>query len=519
MPRLLPRRTTRRSPRRRTTLVALVASAVVLTVTACGSQLDPDDVASSRGSTSGAALTAPGALGSTSGDPALAPDGAPPAEVDTGTLASGTDGAAAAPSTSGGSGGSGTPPAGAEDQQSDTGGGSGAEDPAAEESATGDGPAGSCDGFRNGPGITDSTITLANAVDISGPVPGLFESARQATQAFVSFYNSTEKLCGRSLELLPLDSRADAGADQQAYATACDKAFAAVGSVSSFDAGGAATAQQCGLPDIRSFIVTPERQQCSTCVAAFAITTDQLPDAIPRYWLQKERDASQHVGIFYVNVAAAKVNAEAAAASYEKAGMNVDVLQPIDTAEFNYATYAQQMKDNDIDFVQYYGPYQFAIKLQQAMKQQSFVPEVYFQDATIYDANYLKQAGDVAKGAYVYSTTELFDDTRIREMALYRSWLERVAPGAVPNYYGLYAWSAARLFVQEATALGGKLTRESLVARMRQVKGWTSNGLHAPMSVGSGATSPCVKIIQYDGSSWRSVSGSRFTCGGIIDVG
>ncbi len=75
-------------------------------------------------------------------------------------------------------------------------------------------------------------------------MPGLFVAARQGTQAFVNYFNATEKLCGRSLKLLPLDSRADAGADQQAYATACDQAFAAVGSVSSFDAGGAATAQK-----------------------------------------------------------------------------------------------------------------------------------------------------------------------------------------------------------------------------------------------------------------------------------
>ena len=43
-------------------------------------------------------------------------------------------------------------------------------------------------------------------------------------------------------------------------------------------------------------------------------------------------------------------------------------------------------------------------------------------------------------------------------MALYRAWLDQVKPGATPNYFGLYAWSAARLFVEQAVALGGKLT-------------------------------------------------------------
>ena len=153
------------------------------------------------------------------------------------------------------------------------------------------------------------------------------------------------------------------------------------------------------------------------------------------------------------------------------------------------------------------------------MQQQSFTPQVFLQDPTIYDANYLAQAGDLANGAYVFTTNELFDNTSIREMALYRSWLERVAPGAVPNYYGLYAWSAARLFAEEATALGGDLSRASLVSSLRAVTKWTGNGLHSPMEVGRKTTSPCIKIIRYDARAWASVSGKTFTCGALLNAG
>ncbi|MGA8846665.1 MAG: ABC transporter substrate-binding protein [Nocardioides sp.] len=512
MPRLLLR------TRPRSQALAFVA-ATALALSACGSNLDPSAVSAGRGggaagtvgmtSAAGAALS-----GSSSGQPLVDPgvSGAGSAGFD--SAASGSSGTSteAGTASSDGSAGSGDP------GTTGSGAGTGGTTPD-DNTATGDGPAGDCAGFSNTTGITDSTITLANVADISGPVPGLFESARQATQAFITYYNSSEELCGRKLDLLPLDSRGDAGADQQAYATACDKAFAAVGSVSAFDAGGSATAEACGLPDVRSATVTPERQGCASCFAAYTVSTSTIAASLPSYWLKAEPQASEHVGIFYVNVAAAKVNAEAFARAYERAGMTVDVLQPIDTGEFNYATYAQQMKDNDIEFVQYFGPYQFTIKLQQAMAQQSFVPKVFLQDPTIYDANYLKQAGDLADDAYVFTTNELFDDTSIGEMALYRSWLERVAPGAVPNYYGLYAWSAARLFVEEATALGGKLGRASLVSSLESVTKWTGNGLHSPMEVGRKTTSPCIKIIQYDGSAWGSVSGKNFTCGALINAG
>jgi ABC-type branched-subunit amino acid transport system substrate-binding protein len=95
--------------------------------------------------------------------------------------------------------------------------------------------------------------------DISGPVPGLFESAQQGTRAYAAYFNATSDICGRKLEVVTMDSRTDSGGDQQGYTRACESAFAAIGSMSAFDAGGAATADACGIPDIRSTSVTPER--------------------------------------------------------------------------------------------------------------------------------------------------------------------------------------------------------------------------------------------------------------------
>ena len=120
-----------------------------------------------------------------------------------------------------------------------TGGGGGDARASGDGSATGGGKGASCDGFKNGPGITDTEITIGNSSDISGPVPGLFESAQDATKAYVAYFNSTSDICGRKLKLVTYDSRTDAAADQQAYTRACDEVFAMVGSMSAFDSGGA----------------------------------------------------------------------------------------------------------------------------------------------------------------------------------------------------------------------------------------------------------------------------------------
>jgi len=151
------------------------------------------------------------------------------------------------------------------------------------------------------------------------------------------------------------------------------------------------------------------------------------------------------------------------------------------------------------------------------MKQQGFEPEVMFQDQTVYDAHYIQQAGSLAEGMFVYASTELFDNFANKEMALYRSWLDQVSPGAIPNFYGLYAWSAARLFVEQAVKLGGKLNRASMVQALKGVRNWTGNGLHVPMQVGPKTTYNCLTMIQYSGGKWRKVS--KVECGPLIETG
>jgi len=475
-----------RTPRSGAIGVTLALLPLLLSV-ACGSQLDPETVARADGN------QVPGAV-ATDGTPTTGPGGVP-------ATGSGDAPGPGAGATAPGSSGDGS-----------TGG---ATNPGRANSATGGTKAGSCAGFNNSqPGVSKDRIVLANASDISGPVPGIFESAQQATRAYVEYFNSTNSLCGHKLEVKLLDTRADAGADQQAYSIACSDAFAAVGSMSAFDSGGAAVAEDCGLPDLRSTAVTPQRSSCSTCFSTQSVSVNLVPSAVPTYFLKNHREATKHVALLYINAGAAVPNAESFKTAWGKAGWNIDVFQGIDVSEFNYAPYVQQMKDKGIKLVTYIGPYQNTVKLQQAMQQQGFKPDVYFQDATIYDKRYVEQAGSLGNGTYVYSSTDLLDNYANKEMALYRAWLEQVKPGAVPNYFGLYAWSAARLFVEQATKLGGKLTRASMVAALRGVKNWTGNGLHVPQQVGAKTTYNCVSIFQLNAQKWRKLT--PYQCGPLI---
>ena len=242
-------------------------------------------------------------------------------------------------------------------------------------------------------------------------MPGIFESAQQATRAYIEYFNRSGSICGRKLDLVNLDSRADAGADQQGYVKACDQAFAAVGSMSAFDMGGAATAQKCGLPDIRAVTTNPERQACTTCFSTYSIRTNLIPNAAPSWLAKKYPSAVKKAAVLYINAGAAPVNSKSMAAGYEKgAGWDVVYEQGIDVAEFNFTPYVLEMKSKGVKAVAYQGPYQNTVKLQQAMQQQGFKPDFFLQDPTIYDKRYLNQAGSLAEGVYIYSANDLFEN-------------------------------------------------------------------------------------------------------------
>jgi ABC-type branched-subunit amino acid transport system substrate-binding protein len=378
----------------------------------------------------------------------------------------------------------------------------------------------SCAGFRNQTGITNSTITLANVADVSGPVPGIFTSAQLATRAFAMYFNATSKLCGRKLEVLSLDSRTDTVGDQVAYTKACNDAFAVVGSMSAFDTGGAATAQHCGLPDIRALAVSDARNACSTCFGVQATDLHAFQNAVPDFFVEHYTAASQRAAMIYVNAAASVQNAKVQQAAAEKRGMKFVYSAHFDVAEFNYSPYVQRMKDAGVRLVQFVGSSDQAVRLARAMQGAGFEPDVFLLDPTAYDPLFVKSGGDAVDGAFVFiDFVPREEATRSPELRLYRQWLQQVSPGAVPTYFGLFAWSAARLFVEQAAGLGGKLGRASLVDRMRKVRAWTDHGLHAPQDVGGKTNSNCWRFLRLHDGRWAPVGGSQYLCRGETRVG
>ena len=154
---------------------------------------------------------------------------------------------------------------------------------------------------------------------------------------------------------------------------------------------------------------------------------------------------------------------------YEDLGYNFKIKREVQVLEANYGPYVLEMRQEGIEYVSMVGDFQSISRFLKAMRQQNYFPTVREWDSVAYDPDFLDSAGPAAEDSRIYLNTNLFEEINSnKEMQLYAGWLNRVAPGAEPDYFGLYAWSAGRLFVKAATDVGPKLTREKLMAVLKK---------------------------------------------------
>jgi ABC-type branched-subunit amino acid transport system substrate-binding protein len=493
--------------RRRWQVAAAVVSCLLLAV-ACGSQVDPNDFV-------GAGGAAPGAFVGGSGQPIATDSNGVPLPVGGGRSSGGV---LPPGSPGGGQTNGGVPPPGS------GGGGNHNSGGGNHNSGGGGNPGGSgvsvasCAGFKNQTGITDSTITIANVADLSGPVPNLFKSAQAAVTAYVAYFNSTSSICGRKLKLIDLDSGTSESGDQQASQSACGSAFAMVGSMGAFDAGGASTVANCGIPDLRAASTETARQKSPVTFGAYSLATNEIPSAPFDWFKSKFGGAYKDAAFVYLNAGASSLNANSFMAGETKLGYHFKDKIAIDvTSVPNYNGYATQLKSDGIKYVQYLGAYQYAQKLKAAMEQQDYHP-TFVMDSVAYDPNFV-EAGSSVDNTYVFLGGPMFEEAnRNPQLATYLQWLQRTS-GGQPSFFGTYAWSAAALFVESALSLGGKLTRSSLIGRLRGVHNWTNHGMTQPQDVGSTHTTKCFSVIQLQRGHWVRRTPYPYTCGGVIDSG
>jgi ABC-type branched-subunit amino acid transport system substrate-binding protein len=483
--------------RRRRVSVALLV-ALTLVSSACGSRLSKQERKDAI-----TALTSGGRGGgtTTTGDDSTAVGGS--TANDGGTTSGGSTGGGSRTVTSGGG---------------SSGGGSSGD-------GTSSSSVGSCAKATKGgkdPGLTADKIKIATLADISGVQPGLFQSAHDAAKAAAAYINSTGGICGRQIVPDLLDSKTDSGGNRAAMQQACAGDFVVVGSVSAFDDGSAQPGQACGIPDMTAVSTNRAKYNATNTFPAFPNGGGAVGTTSAKYLAKAYPDAIKHAAILWLDQAVAVSNAALRKKVWESVGFKwvyeraVQVLQP------SYTSYVSDMKNLGVQYITFVGDYQNIVRLQKSMKQQGFFPKVRDWDSVAYSEKYLQQDPEAVEGSFVFINTAMVEEAgQNEEMKLYTTWLQRAAPGAIPDYFGIWAWSAYRLFQKVATQIGPDITRTKVLSTLKATSTWNGFGIHGPTQVGAKKATVCTLYLQVKSDKFKRMwPASGFDCSGkLVNAG
>jgi ABC-type branched-subunit amino acid transport system substrate-binding protein len=387
------------------------------------------------------------------------------------------------------------------------------------------GGSGSKDCAASGPltasdtGVTPGEIRLGTVSDVSGVVPGLALSTFQAMQAAAAYINSQGGICGRRVVLDLRDDQTTANGNKASTQEACAQDFALVGSFSAFDDGGASTVEQMKCPDMSAFTTTAERGQSNPYTyAVYPNRPDYFVVASANYVKRTYPDVVKNAAIVWLNAGVAAVNARARIKGYESAGFRFVYQEPAAVLETSYTPFVVEMKNHNppVKFFTMVADTQSIVRMLQAMDQQDWYPKTMQFDLQVYTPQFLDLAQGAGEGALFWLNSAMFEEAaKYPEMRLYLEWLQRVTPGAEPDTFGLFAWSAGRLFQQLATGIGPNLTRAKLVAALNRTTAWTGHGLHPPMDVAHRLPAGCELFGQVQNDRYvRRYPSTGFDCNG-----
>lgn len=354
-------------------------------------------------------------------------------------------------------------------------------------------------------GVTADQITIATASDVTGVQPGLFRSTWQGVEAAAAYINSIGGVCGRQIKTTQIDTKTNSTGNREAVLQACDKAFALVGSMSAFDDGGARAVDECKIPDLTAITTNPARNNNEYTYPIYPNRSDYTVPA-GAYIKKKYPGVIRNAAMLYLNQAVTKLNADARVQAYEgDLGFDFIYGRAVQVFETNYSSIVVDMKNHDppIEYVSMVADNASIARLTKAMRQQNWYPEVLDFDSVVYGPQFITNAEGSAEGLHFFINTAMLEEAATNpEMQLYQTWLQRVSPGAVPDYFGIYAWSATRLFADLAAKVGPDLTRPKLMERIKATNSWGGFGMHAPHDIGKRLASECYLYALVRGTSF-----------------
>ena len=333
----------------------------------------------------------------------------------------------------------------------------------------------------SGVGIANGQLTVGNVAILSGPVPGLFKGAPFGADAFFAYQNSLGGVNGLRVKVQSEDDAFSCAQNQSETQALSTQAFAFVGSFSLFDNCGAKVLQaNPDIPDV-AYSLDPVAQ---------ALPNNFSPQPLEHGWRtgplsyfkQHYPNAIKSVGTLVANVPSATSSWANEKAAMQSMGYRVTYERTYNPLDTDFTADVVRMRSSGVQalFLDE-GDVKTVARVLNAANQQGWKPQLVAPGATMYDGSFFKLVNPgAAEGAFGDQLASMYlgqDRSVVPEVNLFLTWLNKTHPGFQPDVFALFGWTSARLFTQALQQAGPNPTRQNVLAALRSIHSFDSNGI------------------------------------------
>jgi ABC-type branched-subunit amino acid transport system substrate-binding protein len=369
-------------------------------------------------------------------------------------------------------------------------------------------------------GVTGNSVTVSNVSIQTGPVPGLFIGALYGTDAYFQYVNSQGGIYGRQLKVLSRDDQFDCGQNRAVTQSDISKVFAFVGGFSLYDNCGAAVfnAHQ-DVPDVHNALSIDAAHEPNN------FSPQPLRTGAPTgpfdYFKAKQPGAIDKVGSLVGDVQSAKDSWVGIKGTMVKLGYTFVYDQLYSPTQTDFTSDIVRMRSAGVKtLVLVSADVKGIARIEQQAKQQNWHPELTILGASAYDPQLIPLGtADALEGVHVYLPTAMYlgeDRASNAEVNLFLTWLKKTHPSANPDLFTAYGWASARLFAQALQAAGPQAKRATLIAALKNIHQFDSNGLLGPGDPAGKGPDKCYVIVDIRGGKFVRApdSASGYRCDG-----
>jgi ABC-type branched-subunit amino acid transport system substrate-binding protein len=324
-------------------------------------------------------------------------------------------------------------------------------------------------------------VTAGNVSILSGPVPGLFQGAPNGVDAFFAYQNSLGGVNGRKLVLKSADDAFSCNNNQSQTQSLAGQVFAFVGSFSLFDNCGANVLKtEPNLPDV-SYTFDPAAQALPTSFSPQPIVGWRLGPL--NYYKQKFPQAVTNVGAIVANIPSAQASWANQKGAMQSLGYHISYERAANPLDTDFTADVVRMRSSGVQMVVVNSDVKTIARFLNNAQQQGYKPQLVESLGPAYDGSFFKLVNPGAsQNLFIDQQQALYlggDAKSTPEVSLFDTWMNKTHPGQPPDIFSVFGWASARLFVQALQSAGANPTRDGVIAALRNVHSFNSNGLLA----------------------------------------